>query len=403
MGKQSAPAPPDYTPIAQASEQQTQLASQQFQQQLDYEKQQMGLQSKALDWAENAYNQNQAQNQSIENADIATQAAATDAARKAQNEYETVFQPLENSYVQTAENFDTPANEALAAGQAQSSVAQSYEAQRKAAQQNLEAYGVDPSSTRYAAMDIGLRTAQAAAQAQAGTAAALNTRQTALGLQGNAINIGMGLPANINAGQNTSVNAGSSAANTGLATTASGANTMGTAAQYGSLAEGFAGAGNGALNAGTGAVNAWGNALNTGYSNQLAAYNANMNASSGWGALAGTVLGSSSNLILGSALGLAEGGSVPSSALPTTGGRVPLNASPSRGIMTDDVPARLTADEFVVPRDVAKWKGEEFFQKLIAKSREDRQTQAPAQPKMALAIAGRAPTFQSRPSALPMR
>jgi hypothetical protein len=55
--------------------------------------------------------------------------------------------------------------------------------------------------------------------------------------------------------------------------------------------------------------------------------------------------------------------------------------SPSGGMQTDDVPAvvnqtggaaRLNADEFVIPRDVALWKGQEFFQKFIQKARQDK-------------------------------
>jgi hypothetical protein len=68
------------------------------------------------------------------------------------------------------------------------------------------------------------------------------------------------------------------------------------------------------------------------------------------------------------------------------GGRVPLSASPSHGAQTDDVRASLNgrmpgvnvnAGEFVVPKDVAAWKGQEFFQKLIQQSRKSRVT-APA-------------------------
>jgi muramidase (phage lysozyme) len=65
----------------------------------------------------------------------------------------------------------------------------------------------------------------------------------------------------------------------------------------------------------------------------------------------------------------------------TPGGAVPIAASPSGGKAVDDVPARLTPGEFVVPKDVVAWKGEEHFQKLIQKSREDR-PQAPAQPEV---------------------
>jgi hypothetical protein len=56
----------------------------------------------------------------------------------------------------------------------------------------------------------------------------------------------------------------------------------------------------------------------------------------------------------------------------TSGGFVSQHASPSGGKNVDDVPAHLNAEEFVMPRDVARWKGEEFFHKLIAQSRRAR-------------------------------
>ena len=74
------------------------------------------------------------------------------------------------------------------------------------------------------------------------------------------------------------------------------------------------------------------------------------------------------------------------------GGPVPRSASPSQGAITDDVPAQLSsgqpahlnANEFVVPQDVANWKGQEFFYKLIAQSRAARnQMAAAAQPTIA--------------------
>lgn len=67
--------------------------------------------------------------------------------------------------------------------------------------------------------------------------------------------------------------------------------------------------------------------------------------------------------------GFATGGAIPENA--TTGGFVPKSASPSGGQVTDDVHASVNADEFVVPKDVALWKGQEFFQKLIAQSRQN--------------------------------
>ena len=68
--------------------------------------------------------------------------------------------------------------------------------------------------------------------------------------------------------------------------------------------------------------------------------------------------------------GSGRGGVLPDHA--TTGGYVPPSASPSQGQNTDDIPARLNAKEFVIPRDVVEWKGSEFFKKLIEQSRKAR-------------------------------
>jgi hypothetical protein len=57
----------------------------------------------------------------------------------------------------------------------------------------------------------------------------------------------------------------------------------------------------------------------------------------------------------------------------TTGGFVSREMSPSAGAATDDVDAKLNTGEFVIPKDVAKWKGKEFFYKLIQQARKQGQ------------------------------
>ena len=57
----------------------------------------------------------------------------------------------------------------------------------------------------------------------------------------------------------------------------------------------------------------------------------------------------------------------------TTGGTVPVHASPSMGATTDDVPAMLTANEFVVPKDVATWIGHKALAGQIDKARQEQQ------------------------------
>ena len=86
----------------------------------------------------------------------------------------------------------------------------------------------------------------------------------------------------------------------------------------------------------------------------------------------------------------AGGGKV---ADPTTGGFVSRDLSPSGGSQTDDVNARLNAGEFVIPKDVAAWKGKEFFYKLIAQARKLRSGGAngggqPEKPKVGYAGGG---------------
>jgi hypothetical protein len=78
------------------------------------------------------------------------------------------------------------------------------------------------------------------------------------------------------------------------------------------------------------------------------------------------------------------------------GGGIPMGVSPSHGQNVDDVPARLNAGEFVVPRDVAAWKGQEFFQNLIKKSRA-LSAGAPAKPSMKPPLPGQ----QQRPAIRP--
>lgn len=89
----------------------------------------------------------------------------------------------------------------------------------------------------------------------------------------------------------------------------------------------------------------------------------------------------------------------PVAADATPGGGVPAFASPSRGVQTDDVPAMLTANEFVIPKDVAVWKGHEYLTKLIDQARAGQQKFAQrddigGEPTNAIP---QRPTFVSRP------
>jgi len=363
-GKSSPPPPPDYTPIANASKEAAEISAQVAREQLAWAKEQYASDKGITDRVVNKF---------LETQDINAATAAADRAR-----YEKIYQPLEDQLAKEAESYASPERQALEEGRAQAAVAQQFEQARDSSMRQLESFGVDPTSTRAAALDIGLRAQQGAAQAAAGNQARLATEATGRALRSEAINVGRGYPGQIAGQYGTAIQGGAGAANTALAQTASGAQTMGTGAQYMGLQNQSLGT--------------WSGALNAGYQNQLAAYNA-ANQDSGWG----TALG-----LVGSAVlkKWANGGPVDNGM--TTGGGVPDDASPTGGGAIDDVPARLTAGEFVVPKDVASWKGEEYFQKLIDQSRKAKEG-ASAKPAVGYAPAEN-PTFVSRPSgALPLR
>lgn len=364
-GKGGAPPPPDYTPVAAANKEAAEIQAQVAREQLAWAKEQYGQDKQTTDKVVNAALNTQTRN------DIN---AAADRAR-----YEDIYQPLEEKLVKDANDYSSPERQRYEMGRAMGTVAQQFEAQRANAVQNLESFGVDPSSTRFAALDAGSRVAEAAAKAAAGTQAQVSTDAQGRAMRSEAINVGRGYPGQIAATYGTALQAGNQAVNSTLAQTASGANTMGTGMQW------QQGANQSLAN--------WGNVLTQGYNAQLAQYNANQNSSSGWGSALGLIGG-----IGMKALSFEDGGPVPDG---TTGGHVPPEASPSGGRAIDDIPARLNADEFVVPKDVAKWKGEEFFQKLIQKSREDKKD-VTAKPRIALAPPEN-PNFVSRPAgALPV-
>lgn len=378
-GKSSAPPPPDYAPIANASRESAELSYR--------------LGREQLDWARDRYAQDKGVADRVIGAALDTQAQNSENAQRDRARYESIYQPLESDLARDAASYASPQRRELEMGRAGATVASQYDAQRRGALQRLESFGVDPTSTRYAALDIGMRAAQGAAQAAAMNQAGQVVDATGRALRSEAINVGRGYPGQVAQTYGTALQAGNQAVNSGLATTASGANTMGTAAQWQGL--------------GNQGLSVWGNTLNTGYQNQLGAFQAEQQASSGFGSalgLIGGLVGGARNSAGATGLGMffESGGAIPDS-IPTPGGKIPASASPTGGAAVDDVPARLTPGEFVIPRDVMQWKGEEWAQKEIMKARQARKHGSPARPEMKPALPAR-PTFVSRPGygALPV-
>jgi hypothetical protein len=354
---------PDSGPLyMQAMLQAQALASQQQQQAIENKRA-----DEQFDWSKQAYADAQAQAKPINEAQLKNMQQQYDIAQQSWDRYNQTFVPLEDKYIATAQGWDTPEAEQNAAAQAQTAVAQQVDQARAASARNLQAYGVDPGAARYASLDIGTRTAGAAAEAGAGNQAINQRQMEGLQLLQNAAGMGRNLtPQAIQAGQAGNATGSGVISNTN-AITNTGANTMGTGLQWGQMGLGYGQLGNQS-------IQGIGNTFGTLYKAQTEAADAE---TAGLYGLAGATVGAVSNLAR--------------PKLFAEGGAVPTGASPTQGIAVDDVPARLTPGEFVVPKDVVQWKGEEHFQKLIEQSREKKQ-EATAKPDVrALPVPTRVP------------
>lgn len=349
MSKPKPPKPPNYEPIARAQQAATRANSRLARQQFD--------------WAKQRYSKDKKQYKKVVRQYLSDMRRTSDNAEEDRDFWEDNYRPLEAQMIKEAKEYDSPERRMREMGAAQALVAEQFNAQRDNAQRELEAYGIDPSSARYGALDIGVRTAQAAAQAAAGTMAHNRVEDMGRALRADAVNVGRGYGSQVAQGYATSQGAGALASNTVGQRTQIGSQTMGTPVQYRGLAND--------------AAASWATTLNNQYQNQIAAYQAELQASSGIGSALGLIGGMATK-----AFGFAEGGAVPDveAAIPEIdmqqgpdGVYVDPTMSPSGGQAVDDVPARLNAGEFVIPDDVVSWYGEKHMYGLIEKANKERE------------------------------
>jgi hypothetical protein len=346
MGKPKIPKPPSYKGVTKASRQSTKVNARLAQQQLQ--------------WAKKSYRKDKKTYNKLVDQYLSDMKTNSENAAEDRSFFEQNYRPLELDMIKDAKTYDSPERRMKEMGASQALVAEQFNSQRENAQQELESYGIDPSSARYGALDIGVRAAQAAAQAAAGTTASNRVEDVGRALRADAVNIGRGYGSSIAQTYATSHNAGAQAGALTGQRTQIGSQTMGTPVQYQGLA-----------NQG---INTWGNLLHTQYQDQMAQYNAQAQQSSGIGSVLGMVAGIGTK-----AFGFAEGGAVPEMGIPdiemqqgADGVYVDPTLSPTGGEQVDDVPARLNAGEFVIPDDVVQWYGQKHMYGLIEKAQKER-------------------------------
>lgn len=322
---------PDYSAIAQASERAAQLSA-------DVSREQLA-------WAKEQYGRDRQVTDQVLSTLLPAMQSEADAAVADRKRYVDKYQPLEDEAIADAKSFASPERQELEAGRAGAAVASSFDAQRRAAQARLESFGIDPTQTRAAALDIGTRTAQAAMTAGAENDARLQTEAVGRGMRDNAINTGKGYSAQIASAYNTSANAGNSAVGNTNATTGMGAQTMGTGAQWAGLQNQTLGQ--------------WGNQV---AGLQQAAWNTNTARYGQMSSLIGSAIGGATSLAGAGMMGRAQGGPIPHDPGDPGGDQ-------------DRMAIRVSGDEFVIPASVVRAKGTDFFDRLIAQvgKKEDQQ------------------------------
>lgn len=331
---QDPPPPPDLSAQAEASEEIARINQQTAREQLQWAREQDAMNRETL---------NRVLDVQLPAMEDQARAAMEDRER-----YEQVFQPIEDTFIEDALTYDTPARRQEEAAKAIADVTSAFDAQRRNALSRLESYGVDPSQTRNAALDIGVRTQQAAETARQANQARGRVEATGRALRSDVVNLGRGSLSNVAQTYGQAVGAGSAAVGGANQTTGTSTAAMAMPGQYSNLA-----------------LQGWNQSAginNMGYGNQMAAWNARQ------GQTANNLMG------LGQGIGLAatirDGGPVdeaPVQAIPfTEDGPVDTGLGDGSGI-DDSVPALVSDGEYVIPADVVRKKGEEFFDKLIEK------------------------------------
>src|SRR5690606_26099979 len=352
-GADKIPDAPDLSHLALASEEIARLNQKLFDEQMDWVRQERLRNQDVL--AEFLGTTRQAQQQ-----------LADEFAR-----YQQTFRPLEEAAVREAQEYASPARMEREIGAAIADTGAAFEAQRQNALRRLESYGVDPSTTRSAALDASIRAAQAAAQAAAGMGARQRVEDTARQLRTQAIDIGRGAVEMGTQGATTAAELARPRLGGSLATSELNASLPQTAIPFQELAlQGYGQSANmrlgqsaQAIAAGQARANAWGNFLDTALSFVPVPDRARRQAD-------GQADG---GMVRRRAIGYADGG-LPARRIAVGGmyqdggGAVvdPTGRSDGSGI-DDRVNINVSEGEYIIPADVVRYKGIEFFDKLVEK------------------------------------
>lgn len=280
--------------------------------------------------------------------------------------YGSTFVPLQQTEAQAAQNYGSAANVARLQGQAVANTNSANQAARANSAAALASEGVDPASVHGAALDRQAGVMGAAQAANAGTQSAIQTQQQAFGMENTANQLGTQVGQMGTQGAATAAGVGQAGQQVENQTNQTGVNNLTAANQY--------------LNTGVNANKSSSDIASQSFGNQMQSYQAQQQANSGLMSSIGSIAGAAMMF-------MEEGGPVPDAdlsgygrlgAIPTSGNYSQGGNVTSRGALarspipgsTDTKPALLTPGEFVIPKDVVDFKGQDFFHRLVDTSRQ---------------------------------
>src|SRR4029077_15545960 len=152
------------------------------------------LGSQQLDWAKTQWSQQLPYMTQIAQGQINTQNQLADFSRNQEAFYKSEYQPMETQLNKKITDWASPQNIALQSSTASANVAEAINAQKASASSQLEGYGVNPGAGRFASLGAAMGVQGGAAEAGAGTNAAMATKMQGMELMGQAVNTGRGFP-----------------------------------------------------------------------------------------------------------------------------------------------------------------------------------------------------------------
>jgi hypothetical protein len=257
-----------------------------------------------------------------------------------QARYQDFYAPIENQLGDKSKWLMSAAGQNARAQGSNVDVTAAYDAARNNAQQALESYGIDPSQTRYAALDLGTRVDQARAMAGGAQAARGQARNEGIGIATNLAGMGQQTLNRSQQGRTAAAGISGDIASRRAGTDYYGAQTMGQP-------KGFLDTAVGAQDA---AMRGKNTATDISFTNTRDQVKNQQDESRGFGQAVGSIAQTVLPLMFAA-----------------DGGKIPNSASQDGSGMDDSVDAKLSGGEYVVPAHVVKVLGTQYFDKLVDK------------------------------------